>query len=102
AEAMYMQEYAMIALQYFLGNQAETSLYSLLHWICSYQTLFSRSCRKCSKLLAMDKQSNLLLPPVHLPYWKFSFSKVLSTVSSKDQNSDDTVKSPTSVERWPD
>ncbi|XP_045795863.1 mediator of RNA polymerase II transcription subunit 27-like [Trifolium pratense] len=84
----------MIAVQYFLGNQAETSLYSLLHWICSYQTLFSISCRKCSKLLAMDKQSNLLLPPVHLPYlpyWKFSFSKNLSTLSSKDQNSDNTM-----------
>ncbi|KEH24237.1 putative mediator complex, subunit Med27 [Medicago truncatula] len=87
----HITEYATIALQYFLGNQAETSLYSLVHWICSYQTLFSRPCSKCKKLLAMDKQSNLLLAPVHRPYWKFSFSKILSTISSKDQNSDTTM-----------
>ncbi|CAI8614924.1 unnamed protein product [Vicia faba] len=87
----HITEYATIALQYFLGNQAETSLYSLLHWICSYQTIFSRPCRKCSKLLAMDDQSNLLLPPVHRPYWKFSLSKILSTISSKDQHSDTTM-----------
>lgn len=47
-------------------------------------------CSKCSKLLAMDKQTNLLLPPVHRPYWKFSFSKILSNISLKDQNSDTT------------
>ncbi|KAK2418532.1 hypothetical protein P8452_62698 [Trifolium repens] len=87
----HITDYAMIALQYFLGSQAGTSLYSLLHWICRYQTLFSRSCRKCSKLLSMDKQSNLLLPPVHRPYRKFSFSNILSTISSKDQNSDSTM-----------
>ncbi|GAU42599.1 hypothetical protein TSUD_49480, partial [Trifolium subterraneum] len=87
----HITEYATIAVQYFLGNQPETSLYSLLHWICSYQTLFSKPCRKCSKLLAMDKQANLLLPPVHRPYWKFSFARILSTISSKDQNSDTTM-----------
>ncbi|KAI4300556.1 hypothetical protein L6164_033923 [Bauhinia variegata] len=84
----HITEYAATALQYFLGNQDETSLYSLLHWICSYQTLFTRSCSKCSRLLAMDKLSALLLPPVHRPYGQFSFSKILSTVSLKDQSSD--------------
>ncbi|KAK7244810.1 hypothetical protein RIF29_39637 [Crotalaria pallida] len=84
----YITDYAATALQYFLVNQAETSLYSLMHWICSYQTMFSRSCSKCSRLLAMDKKSFLLLPPVHRPYWKFSLSKILSTISSKDQSSD--------------
>ncbi|CAL0310005.1 unnamed protein product [Lupinus luteus] len=84
----YITDYAATALQYFLGNQAETSLYSLMHWICSYQTLFSRSCSKCSRLLAMEKKSLLLLPPVHRPYWQFSLSKILSSISSKDQNSD--------------
>lgn len=47
-------------------------------------------CSKCSRLLAMDKQSTLLLPPVHRPYWQFSFSKILLNISSKDQNSDTT------------
>ncbi|KAG2406254.1 Mediator of RNA polymerase II transcription subunit 3 [Vigna angularis] len=83
----HITEYAATALQYFLGNQTETGLYCLLHWICSYQTLFSKPCSKCSRLLAMDKKSTLLLPPVHRPYWQFSFSKILS-ISSKDQNSD--------------
>ncbi|XP_028777666.1 mediator of RNA polymerase II transcription subunit 27 [Neltuma alba] len=86
----HITEYAATALQYFLGNQAETSLYCLLHWICSYQTLFTRSCSKCSLLLAMDKQSALLLPPVHRAYWQFSFSKLLSTITSKDQSTDTT------------
>ncbi|KAF3969198.1 hypothetical protein CMV_006985 [Castanea mollissima] len=58
-------EHAAMALQYFLGNQAETALHSLLHWICSYQTLFSKVCSKCGRLLSMDKKSSLLLPPVH-------------------------------------
>ncbi|KAG5055756.1 hypothetical protein AAZX31_03G182000 [Glycine max] len=86
----HITEYAATALQYFLGNQSETCLYFLLHWICSYQTLFSKPCSKCSRLLAMDKQSTLLLPPVHRPYWQFSFSKILLNISSKDQNSDTT------------
>ncbi|XP_061337607.1 mediator of RNA polymerase II transcription subunit 27 [Gastrolobium bilobum] len=84
----HITEYATTALQYFLGNQAESSLYSLLHWVCSYQTLFSRPCSKCSQLLAMDKQSGFFLPPVHRPYLQLSFSKILSTISSKDQNSE--------------
>ncbi|XP_027352217.1 mediator of RNA polymerase II transcription subunit 27 isoform X2 [Abrus precatorius] len=86
----HITEYAATALQYFLGNQAETSLYSLLHWICSYQTLFSRPCSKCSRLLAMDKKSILLFPPVYRPYWQFSFLKIWLSISSKDQNSDTT------------
>ncbi|KAK7284785.1 hypothetical protein RJT34_19538 [Clitoria ternatea] len=86
----HITDYAATALQYFLVNQAETALYSLLHWICSYQTLFSRPCSKCSRLLAMDKQSTLLLPPVHRPYWQFSLSKILLSLSSKEQNSDTT------------
>ncbi|KAL1291706.1 hypothetical protein HN51_060241 [Arachis hypogaea] len=84
----HITDYAATALQYFLGNQVEASLYCLLHWICSYQTLFSRPCSKCSRLLAADKQSAFLLPPVLRPYWQFSLSKILSTISSKDHTSD--------------
>ncbi|RDX85910.1 Mediator of RNA polymerase II transcription subunit 27, partial [Mucuna pruriens] len=86
----HITEYAATALQYFLGNQAETCLYSLWHWICSYQTLFSRPCSKCSRLLTMDKQSTLLLPPVNRSYWQFSFSKILLSNLTKDQNSNST------------
>ncbi|MED6108913.1 hypothetical protein PIB30_028647 [Stylosanthes scabra] len=84
----HITDYAATALQYFLGNQVESSLYCLLHWICSYQTLFSRPCSKCSRLLAADKQSAFLLPPVLRPYWQFSLSKILSTISTKDHTSD--------------
>ncbi|GLT90118.1 hypothetical protein SLE2022_080680 [Rubroshorea leprosula] len=67
-----IREHAALALQYFIGIKNETALYSLLHWICTYQTLFSKACSKCGRLLAMDKQSALLLPPVYRPYKNFS------------------------------
>ncbi|KAL6141659.1 hypothetical protein ACLB2K_059947 [Fragaria x ananassa] len=72
----HITEHAGLALQYFLGVQAETALYSLLLWICSYQTLFTKVCSKCERLLSMDRQSSLLLPPVNRPYRQ---GKVIST-----------------------
>ncbi|XWS59389.1 hypothetical protein CRYUN_Cryun08bG0117600 [Craigia yunnanensis] len=93
----HITEHAAVALQYFLGLSSETALHSLLHWICSYQTLFTKVCRKCGRLpaidrrlLAMDRQSALLLPPVHRPYQTFSTSKISSTQlisSTRDQSS---------------
>lgn len=74
----HITEHAALALQYFIGIGNETALYSLLHWVCSYQTLFSKPCSQCGRLLAMDGQSALLLPPVHRPYRNFSASKSLS------------------------
>lgn len=84
-------EHAAMALQYFLGIRAETALHSILHWICSYQNLFTKVCSKCERLLSMDKKSALLLPPVHRPYREFSASKISSTQpisSAKDTNLD--------------
>ncbi|KAH1123103.1 hypothetical protein J1N35_006263 [Gossypium stocksii] len=74
-------EHATVALQYFLGIRSKTALHSLLHWICSYQTLFTKVCNKCGRLLAMDRQSALILPPVHRPYRTPSVSKHSSTQS---------------------
>ncbi|KAF7132391.1 hypothetical protein RHSIM_Rhsim09G0086500 [Rhododendron simsii] len=84
------EEHAAMALQYFLGLRTETALHSLVHWICSYQTLFTKVCGKCRRLLSMDIQSALLLPPVHRPYRKFSISKTTTQTSSstKDQSVD--------------
>ncbi|XP_022766971.1 mediator of RNA polymerase II transcription subunit 27 [Durio zibethinus] len=81
-------EHATVALQYFLGIRSETALHFLLHWICSYQTLFTKVCSKCGRLLAMDRQSALLLPPVHRPYQTFSASKIStqSISSTGDQS----------------
>ncbi|XP_002532550.2 mediator of RNA polymerase II transcription subunit 27 [Ricinus communis] len=84
-------EHAAMALQHFLGIKAEIALFTLLHWICSYQTLFSKVCSKCGRLLAMDRKSSLLLPPVHRPYRHFSPLESPSTQpisSTKDQGLD--------------
>ncbi|KAK8335858.1 hypothetical protein V6Z12_A09G082700 [Gossypium hirsutum] len=48
------------------------------HWICSYQILFTKVCKP---LLAMDRQSTLILPPVHRPYRTLSVSKQSLTQS---------------------
>ncbi|CAK9170502.1 unnamed protein product [Ilex paraguariensis] len=85
----HITEHAAMALHYFM--KTETALHSLLHWICSYQTLFTKVCSKCGRLLAMDKQSALLLPPVHRPYQNFSANKILTAhqnSSTKDQTID--------------
>lgn len=86
----HITEHAGIALQFFLGIRTETSLYCLLHWICNYQTLFSKVCSKCGRLLAMDKRLALLLPPVSRPYRHFFPPVTPSTqpISSNDQSSD--------------
>ncbi|KAK3405719.1 hypothetical protein EUGRSUZ_K02619 [Eucalyptus grandis] len=74
------QDHAAMALQYFVGVKAETALLSLLRWISSYQTLFTKVCSECGRLLSMDKRSALLLPPVHRPYMDTPVS------STKDQS----------------
>ncbi|KAM6547730.1 hypothetical protein CsatB_019406 [Cannabis sativa] len=85
----HITEHAAMALQYFLGVEAETALYSLLHWICSYQNLFSKVCSKCGRLLSMDRQSALLLPAIYHPYQQQFFHLKLSSTqpnsSVKDQ-----------------
>ncbi|WCJ34194.1 Mediator of RNA polymerase II transcription subunit 27 [Euphorbia peplus] len=85
----HVTEYATMAIQHFLGIRTGTALHVLLHWICSYQTLFTKVCSKCGRLLAMDRKLSLLLPPVHRPYRNFS-PKASSTqlvASIKDQAS---------------
>ncbi|KAK4784222.1 hypothetical protein SAY86_018590 [Trapa natans] len=76
----HITDHAAMALQYFLGFKTHTALYSTLLWICSYQTLFTEICSECGRLLSMDKQSAVLLPPVHRLY------KNISVSSSKDQH----------------
>ncbi|XP_010486477.1 PREDICTED: mediator of RNA polymerase II transcription subunit 27-like [Camelina sativa] len=64
----HITEHAATALQYFLGFGTGTALYSLLLWICSFESLFSKPCSKCGSLLAMDNKSALILPPLHRAY----------------------------------
>ncbi|CAA7033604.1 unnamed protein product [Microthlaspi erraticum] len=64
----HITEHANTALQYFLGFGTGAALYSLLLWICSFESLFSKPCSKCGRLLAMDKKSALILPPLHRAY----------------------------------
>ncbi|KAH1192697.1 Mediator of RNA polymerase II transcription subunit 27 [Glycine max] len=80
----HITEYAATALQYFLGNQSETTGFA--------------ATRHCFQDLAANVPGYLqwinnqlyCYPPVHRPYWQFSFSKILLNISSKDQNSDTT------------
>ncbi|GER51812.1 mediator of RNA polymerase II transcription subunit [Striga asiatica] len=69
------EEHASMALQYFVFANPERALHSLLHWVCTYQTLFMEACSKCGKLLSMDKQSGLVLPPVKRPFRNFTVGK---------------------------
>ncbi|CAO2816141.1 unnamed protein product [Amaranthus hypochondriacus] len=64
----HLTEFSNVALQYFLGDKSDMALNLLLHWISSYQSLFTLPCSKCGRLLSMDRQSGLFLPPVHRPY----------------------------------
>jgi mediator of RNA polymerase II transcription subunit 27 len=40
----HITEHAATALQYFLGFGTGTALYSLLLWICSFESVFSKPC----------------------------------------------------------
>ncbi|KMT01712.1 hypothetical protein BVRB_9g211680 [Beta vulgaris subsp. vulgaris] len=74
----HITEFSNIALQYFLGNKSEMALYLLLHWISSYESLFTQACSKCGRLLTIDRQSALFLPPVHRPYRNMLAAKFAS------------------------
>ncbi|CAH9049944.1 unnamed protein product [Cuscuta epithymum] len=82
-------EHAGVALQHFTGVNEETALCSLLLWIYNYQSLFRKVCSKCSRLLLMDKQSAVLLPPVKRSFTNTSAVKILSKTSlPEDRNVD--------------
>ncbi|XP_066306062.1 mediator of RNA polymerase II transcription subunit 27-like [Miscanthus floridulus] len=68
----HVKEHADKALQYFISVEPSKALSLLLRWIASYQTLFTKVCSKCGRLLMMDKSLALLLPPVHRPYHQTS------------------------------
>ncbi|KAL2518578.1 Mediator of RNA polymerase II transcription subunit 27 [Abeliophyllum distichum] len=70
----HVTQHASMALQYFVSVKPESALHLLLEWICSYRSLFTKVCSKCGRLLSMDKQAALLLPPVRRPYHNFSRS----------------------------
>ncbi|XP_066308666.1 mediator of RNA polymerase II transcription subunit 27-like [Miscanthus floridulus] len=68
----HVKEHADKALQYFISVEPSKALALLLRWIASYQTVFTKVCSKCGRLLMMDKSLALLLPPVHRPYHQTS------------------------------
>eukprot|EP00268_Persea_americana_P045751 TRINITY_DN4684_c0_g1_i3.p1 TRINITY_DN4684_c0_g1~~TRINITY_DN4684_c0_g1_i3.p1 ORF type:complete len:422 (-),score=82.59 TRINITY_DN4684_c0_g1_i3:1917-3182(-) len=87
----HITEHANKALQYFMGVKPEAPLHLLLQWISSYQTLFTKVCSKCDRLLTMDRPSALLLPPVHRSYQQILATRtplVHSSLPLKDQSSD--------------
>ncbi|KAL3830698.1 hypothetical protein ACJIZ3_019500 [Penstemon smallii] len=82
----HVSEHASMALQYFISSSPETALHCLLHWVCSYQSLFTKVCSKCGKLLSMDKQSGVLLPPVWRPFRSFTPTNNPQKSSSNGSN----------------
>ncbi|KAI3453208.1 hypothetical protein Pfo_009871 [Paulownia fortunei] len=88
----HVSEHASMALQYFICADPETALHSLLHWVCSYQTLFVKVCSKCGKLLSMDKQSGLVLPPVKRPFRYFNAGRNSSKSSAAENCSLDLIQ----------
>ncbi|GFP86551.1 mediator of RNA polymerase ii transcription subunit 27 [Phtheirospermum japonicum] len=87
-----VSEHASVALQYFVCANPERALQSLLHWVCTYQTLFIKGCSKCGKLLSMDKQSGLVLPPVKRPFRNFTAGINLSKSSPAENCSPDLIQ----------
>ncbi|KAL0326804.1 UNVERIFIED_CONTAM: Mediator of RNA polymerase II transcription subunit [Sesamum angustifolium] len=88
----HVSEHASMALQYFTCANPETALHSLLHWVCSYQTLFMKVCSKCGKLLSMDKQSGLILPPVKRPFRYYTAGRKSEKSSTAENCSLDLIK----------
>ncbi|CAM8934804.1 unnamed protein product [Rhodiola kirilowii] len=85
----HITEQAATAIQFFLSSRSNAALYLLMCWIGNYQSLFTKVCSKCGRLLSMDKQSGLLLPPVNRPFRQLSFSQILTkqpSSSAKGQN----------------
>ncbi|GAB2295876.1 hypothetical protein Dimus_030026 [Dionaea muscipula] len=82
---LLLQDYSNLALQYFLGVKTETALYFLMQWVKSYQTLFIKPCSNCRRVLSVDRQSSLFLPPVLRPYRQF-YGAMTSSALPKDQN----------------
>ncbi|KAL9670160.1 hypothetical protein QQ045_007711 [Rhodiola kirilowii] len=100
----HVTEQAAIAMQFFLSSECNAALYLLLvHiilWAFAGSALTNRysqkfaevitgdicttvitenfSCSKCGRLLSVDQQSVLLLPPVNRPFRQFSFNQILT------------------------
>lgn len=92
---VYLQisKYAEKALQHFLRVRPHSSLDLLLHWLQTYENLFTKPCSKCGRVLAMDQVSALLLPPVIRPYNQLLVNKNPSSqlASSTNVQSTDSV-----------
>ncbi|KAH9299320.1 hypothetical protein KI387_031002 [Taxus chinensis] len=93
AHNVYQQisKYAVKVLQYFVCVHPHSSLDLLLRWLHTYQSLFTKPCSKCERILAMDQVSALLLPPVIRPYQELLLQKnppSQLTASAKDSSTD--------------
>ncbi|KAK6944533.1 hypothetical protein RJ641_025635 [Dillenia turbinata] len=78
------EEHAAMALQYFLGVNTDKAFTGSMDIKLYLQN-------KCERLLSMDKQRALLLPPINCPYQHFSVTKISSmqaVPSTKDNNLD--------------
>ncbi|GLJ47137.1 hypothetical protein SUGI_0995240 [Cryptomeria japonica] len=86
-----MSKYGEKVLQYFVRVRPQSSLDLLLRWLNTYQSLFTKPCSKCERILAMDQVSALLLPPVIRPHQDLLLHKNPSSVlttNAKDPSTD--------------
>ncbi|KAJ7298713.1 hypothetical protein O6H91_Y477500 [Diphasiastrum complanatum] len=51
-------------LHYFCRYHHVSAIDLLLQWIFSYRSLFSKPCSQCQRVLALDRPTDLLLPPI--------------------------------------
>ncbi|KAK4400133.1 Mediator of RNA polymerase II transcription subunit [Sesamum angolense] len=97
------EEHASMALQYFTCANPETALHSLLLSNIVHESLQpllvpseaqSRLylCSKCGKLLSMDKQSGLILPPVKRPFRYYTAGRKSAKSSTAENCSMDLIK----------
>lgn len=72
---LQVSKYAEKALQHFLRVRPNSSLDLLLHWLQTYESLFTKTCSKCERVMAMDRVSAVLLPPVIRQYQQLLVNK---------------------------
>lgn len=82
-----ISECATSALHNFLLIGRSSALNLLLHWLYTYRSLFSKPCSQCKRILALDRPSDLLLPPVVRPLRQvFRLSPSVISVKVEDLN----------------
>lgn len=88
---LQVSKYAEKALQHFLRVRPNSALDLLLHWLQTYESLFTKTCSKCERVIAMDRVSALVLPPVIRQYQQLVNKNPSSQLTTTNVQSTDSV-----------